>query len=71
FFYRSNTKNLVLLKAYFLEKKYSGSGKGILIGGFLFLLALFAGLVYLISLIISWFFRAFPEVYNWFMELLK
>lgn len=69
FFYRSNKKNLELLKEHFLEGKHTGSGKGIILGALLLLLALFTGLVYLIGIIISGFFRVFPEVYNWFVEL--
>lgn len=69
FFYKSNTKNLELLREHILEHKHRGSGKGMVFGALVLLLALFAGIVYLIGIIISGFFRAFPEVYNWFMEL--
>lgn len=69
FFYRSNTRNLALLQAHFRENRYQGSGKGLVIGVILLLTGVFIGIVYLIGIIISGFFRAFPEVYNRIMEL--
>lgn len=69
FFYRSNTKNLELLREHIREGRHTGSGKGMAVGVLLLLFALFAGLVYLIGIIISGFFRVFPEVYNWFVEI--
>lgn len=71
FFYKSNTKNLTLLQEHIREKKHGGSGKGIVIGALIMLLALFIALVYLIGIIISAFVNAFPEVYNWFMDLFR
>ena len=71
FFYKSNTRNLELLRGHILEQKHTGSGKGLILGALLLLAALFFGLIYLIGIIISGFFRAFPEVYNWFMELFR
>ncbi|QEC51199.1 uncharacterized protein DUF4112 [Anseongella ginsenosidimutans] len=69
FFYKSNTKNLELLREHILEKKHTGSGKGLVLGALILLLGLFIALVYLIGIIISGFFHAFPEVYNWLVEL--
>ncbi|MFS8616991.1 MAG: DUF4112 domain-containing protein [Solitalea sp.] len=67
-FYKSNTKNLRLLNEFITENKHTGSGKGLIIGFLALLLGLFIAIVYFIGIIISWFFSAFPEVYNWFMD---
>lgn len=71
FFYRSNTKNLRLLREHLLEQKHTGSGKGLILGALILLLALFIAMAYLVGMIISAFFRAFPEIYNWIVEFFR
>lgn len=46
FFYKSNTKNINLLKKYYAEGKYQGSGKGIVITIAVIFLLVFILLIY-------------------------
>jgi len=52
-YYRSNEKNLKLLKAYYEEGKYQGSGKFLLALVLLIVLAILVGLVYLTVLVLN------------------
>jgi len=52
-YYRSNEKNLKLLKEYYEEDKYQGSGKFLLALVIFIVLAILAGLIYLTILILN------------------
>lgn len=54
FYYKSNARNMRLLKEHYEEGKHQGSGWGLIIGIFLVLFAVLAGLVYLFFAIGEW-----------------
>lgn len=54
FYYKSNARNMRLLKEHYEEGKHQGSGWALIIGIFLVLFAVLAGLVYLFFAIGEW-----------------
>ncbi|RYY05746.1 MAG: DUF4112 domain-containing protein, partial [Sphingobacteriaceae bacterium] len=59
FYYKSNTRNINLLKEHYEEGKHQGSGTGVLIAVFIVLFLLFAGFLYLMYLVAAWIWRMF------------
>ena len=54
FFYKANDRNVRLMKQYYEEGRHRGSGKWIIIVAVILFLAIFAGVIYLIYLLLSW-----------------
>lgn len=54
FYYKSNARNMRLLREHYEEGKHQGSGWGLIIGIFLVLFAVLAGLVYLFIKASEW-----------------
>lgn len=59
FYYKANARNIRLLREHYEEGKHQGSGWGLIIGIFLVLFAILAGLVYLLIELGQWFFGLF------------
>jgi len=59
FFYKANSRNISLLKKHYEEGRYQGSGTGILIGVFVFILAVFALGIFLLWKVIEWLVEIF------------
>ncbi|RYE30270.1 MAG: DUF4112 domain-containing protein [Sphingobacteriaceae bacterium] len=57
FYYKSNSRNIQLLKEHYEEGKHQGSGTGVLLAVFIVLFLLFAGFLYLMFLVASWIWR--------------
>lgn len=56
FFFKSNTRNIQLLKEHYEEGKHRGSGQGIIIFLLIIMLIFVAGTVYLSYLLLHWLF---------------
>lgn len=54
FAYKSNSRNIKLLKEHYVEGKHQGSGKGIIFWIFLILILSFLMVAYLIWLVMNW-----------------
>lgn len=54
FYYKSNSRNLNLLKKHYEEGKYQGSGTGVLVAVFIILFLLFSGFLFLIYKVVGW-----------------
>lgn len=54
FYYKSNSRNIKLLKEHYEEGKHQGQGTGVLVIVFLVLLAFFAAFLFLIYLVTRW-----------------
>lgn len=59
FYYKSNTRNIKLLKEHYEEGKHQGSGKGVLLMVFLSLIVFFVLFAFLLYKISVWFFGLF------------
>ena len=59
FFYKANSRNISLLKKHYEEGRYQGSGTGILIGIFVFILAVFALGIFLLWKLTEWLIEIF------------
>ncbi len=57
FYYKSNSRNIKLLKEHYEEGKHQGSGTGVLLAVFIVLFLLFAGFLYLMYLVAAWVWR--------------
>ncbi|MGI4804276.1 MAG: DUF4112 domain-containing protein [Janthinobacterium lividum] len=57
FYYKSNSRNIKLLKEHYEEGKHQGSGTGVLLAVFIVLFLLFAGFLYLMFLVAAWVWR--------------
>ncbi|RYE33601.1 MAG: DUF4112 domain-containing protein [Sphingobacteriaceae bacterium] len=57
FYYKSNSRNIELLKEHYEEGKHQGSGTGVLLAVFIVLFLLFAGFLYLMYLVVAWIWR--------------
>ncbi len=62
FFYKNNEKNVKMLEEHYREGKYQGSGKGIIIGVVLGLLALAVFLIWAIWEILEWAFNYLSSI---------
>jgi NAD/NADP transhydrogenase beta subunit len=54
FYYKSNTRNIKLLKEHYEEGKYQGQGTGVLIVVVLVLLVFFAAFLFLLYIVARW-----------------
>lgn len=54
FYYKSNTRNIKLLKEHYEEGKHTGQGTGVLIVVFLVLLIFFAAFLFLLYVVARW-----------------
>ena len=59
FFFKANKRNLSLLRKHYIEGKYSGSGKDVLIILGLILIIFFILSIYLLVKLFQWFFGLF------------
>lgn len=59
FYYKANTRNIRLLREHYEEGKHQGSGWGLILCIFLVLLAVLAGMIYLLIKFGEWFFSLF------------
>lgn len=59
FFFKANSRNLRLMKAHYLEGKYQGSGRNTLILALIILTTMFAGLLWALWAMLSWFVHIF------------
>lgn len=59
FFFKANTRNMRLMKAYYIEGKYQGSGKNTLILAGSILLLMFTGLIWALWMTGSWLLNLF------------
>ena len=56
FYYKSNSRNIKLLKEHYEEGKHQGQGTGVLVVVFLVLLVFFAAFLFLLYAITKWVF---------------
>ena len=54
FFYKANSRNISLLKKHYEEGRYQGSGSGILIGIFVFILVVFTLGIFMLWKLLEW-----------------
>ena len=54
FYYKSNSRNIKLLKEHYEEGKHQGRGTSVLLAVFIILFLLFLGFLYLIYLVVAW-----------------
>jgi len=59
FYFKSNARNIRLLREHYEEGKHQGSGWGLIIGVFLFLFAILGVLIYLLIKLGDWLFGLF------------
>lgn len=57
FYYKSNSRNIKLLKEHYEEGKHQGRGTGVLLAVFIVLFLLFLGFLWLIYLVAAWVWR--------------
>jgi len=57
FYYKSNSRNIKLLKEHYEEGKHQGKGTGVLVMVFLLLLVFFALFLFLMYQIVAWVWR--------------
>ncbi|RYY06492.1 MAG: DUF4112 domain-containing protein [Sphingobacteriaceae bacterium] len=59
FYYKSNTRNIKLLKEHYQEGKHEGSGTGVLVMVFIVLLVFFALFLYFLYYVLQWLVSLF------------
>ncbi len=57
FYYKSNSRNIKLLKEHYEEGKHTGSGTGVLLAVFIILFLLFLGFLFLVYWVVAWIWR--------------
>ncbi len=57
FYYKSNSRNIKLLKEHYEEGKHAGSGTGVLLAVFIVLFLLFVGFLFLMYLVVAWIWK--------------
>lgn len=57
FYYKSNTRNIKLLKEHYEEGKHTGKGTGVLLTVFIVLFLLFVGFLFLMYWVVAWIWR--------------